>query len=88
MYWPLLAMAVLSAALVGGVTWICARRYGRRLALTIPFLALGAVAFLLWRASGTGSHHALGISMYTMTLAGPGVAGALIGLWLSRRSRD
>ena len=79
----LLALGSGTAALTALLTWAAARRYGRPRALVIPVLALVAVAGLVWRTHGTGGQAGMGITAATVVLAGPAVAGGLLGLALS-----
>lgn len=74
-----LGMALLSAL----ITWAAARRYGRLRALVIPFLALVAVAVLVFRANGMAAADAMQMTAVAMVFAGPAVAGGLLGLVLS-----
>lgn len=87
MYYSLVAMALMSAALTGLVTWGIARRYGRRRALLVPLVALGAILFLLWRTDITGDQDAMLFLAFAVTQAGSSVGGALLGLLLSGRRR-
>jgi hypothetical protein len=79
----LLALGVGSGLLSAVLTWAVARRYGRARALVVPVLALAAVAVMLGRAGAAGGHEAMGAISAALVLAGPAVAGGLLGLVLS-----
>jgi hypothetical protein len=81
----LLGLGVGAAVMTALFTWLAARRYGRRLAVLVPVLAVLAVGFVLWRARALGPGEALGFASYAAALIGPAVAGGLLGLVLSGR---
>jgi hypothetical protein len=82
---PLVLTGVLTAALCGLMTWAAARRYGRRRALVVPLLAMVAITLMLWRMSGVQAAQAMEVAAIGAAIAGPSIAGALVGLFLSRR---
>lgn len=79
-----LLLGLVSAVLSALLTWAVARRYGRARALAVPVLALVAVAAQMWRATGLASHEAMTSVTTALVFAGPALAGALLGLVLSR----
>jgi hypothetical protein len=87
MYAPLLFIAFATALLSGVMTWAMSRRYGRRRALLVPVLALAAVVFVMWRMTQAGDHARWVIAAFSAAIAGPSVAGALVGLMLSAQKR-
>jgi NADH:ubiquinone oxidoreductase subunit K len=78
---PYLAgLALVAAGLTGLFTWGVARRYGRRRALLVPLLALGAILFLMARSGTSGVGQGQLLAAFAVTLAGAAVAGGLVGL--------
>lgn len=69
------------------MTWGVGVRYGRRRALVIPVLAVLAVAALIWRLHGQQGFDRVSVAAIALLFAGPAVAGGLLGLALSGRSK-
>ena len=83
----MVGIALGSCALTGLLTWLVARRDGRRRALVVPVLAIVSVGVVLWRAQGLGMDRAIGLAAFAGVLIGPAVAGGLLGLVLSGRRK-
>ncbi len=78
-------MAAISTLLAGVLGWAFARRYGRRRALAVPLLALVSTAILMWRVYGLEVPDAMVAVAVIVAVAGPAVAGALVGIALGAR---
>jgi hypothetical protein len=72
-----------SLVLTALITWAMARRYGQRRALVVPAAALLAAGLMLWRSASFAGHDALSATAAAMLLAGPALAGGLLGLLLA-----
>ncbi|MCX7287359.1 MAG: hypothetical protein NTW20_07300 [Rhodobacterales bacterium] len=86
MHGTVLLIGLVTVVLSAAMTWGVARRYGRSRALIVPLMAVLSVGVLMWRASGMEAHQAMGMIAVATVLAGASMAGALIGVMLSRLS--
>jgi uncharacterized membrane protein YfcA len=87
MYGPLIAMAGIAALIAAVVGWAIARRYGRRLALVVPVLAVVAAMISVARAGGSDPDDMTVRVALAFAFVGPSVAGALAGLLLAGRGK-
>ena len=85
MYGHLLALSLAAALLAGVLTWAAALRYGRKLALMVPGMALLALVVMLWRAGMLTFHDGFGIAAAAVVFAAPALVGALLGIWIAGR---
>ena len=79
---PLAAIGVAGALVAGVIGWIVAARHGWRVGLIVPLLALVSLIAVLWRAGLLSMADSFNLAATALTVAGPVLAGALLGVML------
>jgi len=75
------------AAVAGVLGWGLARGYGWRVGLIVPLVALLSLIAVLWRARGLGLADSFDLAAKALVVAGPALAGALLGVVLAAQRR-
>ena len=87
MFGPLAAMGVAGALVAGVIGWMIASRHGWRAGLIVPLLALVSLIVVLWQARLLSVADSFALAATALTVAGPVLAGALLGVVLAARRK-
>lgn len=80
---PLAGTSIAGALVAGVITWAVARRYGWRVGLIVPLLALLALIAILSQARMLSLSDSFALAATALTIVGPTLVGALLGLVLA-----
>ncbi|OYW61123.1 MAG: hypothetical protein B7Z10_01765 [Rhodobacterales bacterium 32-66-7] len=84
---PMAGIGIAGALVAAVIAWAVARRYGWRVGLIVPLLALVSLIALLWQARLFSLSDGFTLAATALTVTGPTLAGALLGLMLAARKR-
>lgn len=80
---PMAGVGITGALVAGVIAWAVARRYGWRVGLIVPLLALVSLLTILAQARLLSMNDSLTLAATALTVVGPTLAGALLGLVLA-----
>lgn len=84
---PLTGIGVAGGLIAGVIAWMVASRYGWRVGLIVPLLALVSLLGVLWQGRMLSLADSFSLAATAMTVAGPTLVGALLGIVLAARRK-
>jgi len=84
---PFAGIGIAGALVAAVIAWGVARRYGWRVGLIVPLLALVSLIAVLWQARMLSLADSFALAATALTVVGPTLAGALLGLVLAAKRK-